>query len=161
MATEKGIFASGCFWGTEFYFKKLPGVISTQPGYIGGRLENPSYKDVCTGRTGHAEAVEVIFDPALTSYRDVTKLFFETHDPGQMNGQGPDIGTQYRSGIFYLNDAQKEIAEELIKTLKDNGYKVVTEVTAASEFYPAETYHHDYYGKNGQSPYCHRYIKKF
>jgi peptide methionine sulfoxide reductase msrA/msrB len=161
MKTERAIFASGCFWGTEFYMKKAEGVISTAPGYIGGTLENPTYKDVCTGRTGHAEAVEVIYDPEKISYSDLAKLFFETHEPGQVDGQGPDIGPQYRSGIFYLNGEQKQTAEELIQQLKDKGYKVVTEVTEATKFYPAEDYHHNYYGKNGQSPYCHRYVKKF
>ena len=161
MNTDRAIFASGCFWGTEYYFQRVDGVISTAPGYIGGNKENPTYKEVCTGRTGHAEAVEVIFDPSKTSYRELTKLFFETHDQGQINRQGPDIGTQYRSGIFYLNDEQKDIAEELIKELKDKNYKVATEVTQAGPFYKAEDYHHQYYTKGGGSPYCHRYIKKF
>jgi peptide methionine sulfoxide reductase msrA/msrB len=161
MNTDRAIFASGCFWGTEYYFQKVDGVISTAPGYIGGNKENPTYKEVCTGRTGHAEAVEVIFDPSKTSYRELTKLFFETHDQGQVNRQGPDIGTQYRSGIFYLTDEQKNISEELIRELKDKNYTVATEVTQAGPFYKAEDYHHQYYTKGGGSPYCHRYIKKF
>lgn len=161
MSIQKAIFASGCFWGTEFYLKKANGVIATQPGYIGGTLENPTYKDVCTGKTGHAEAVEVTFDDSLISYEALTKLFFETHDPGQEDGQGPDIGPQYRSEIFYIDDTQKTIAEDVIQTLKSLGHKVVTAITKAAHFYPAETYHHDYYGKNGQSPYCHKYTKKF
>ena len=161
MNTDRAIFASGCFWGTEFYFQKAEGVISTAAGFIGGTKENPTYKEVCTGRTGHAEAVEVIFDPSRISYRDLAKLFFETHDQGQENGQGPDIGTQYRSGIFYLNEDQKKIAEELIAELKSKNYKVATEVTPAGTFYKAEDYHQQYYTNGGGSPYCHRYIKKF
>lgn len=161
MTTEKAIFASGCFWGTEFYFQKVDGVISTAPGYIGGDKENPTYREVCTGRTGHAEAVEVIYDPSKTSYRELAKLFFETHDPGQVNRQGPDIGTQYRTEIFYLDDDQKKIAEELIATLKEKNFQVVTKVTPATTFYKAEDYHHQYYTKGGGNPYCHRYIKKF
>ena len=161
MSTERAIFASGCFWGTDFYLQKADGVISTAAGFIAGTTENPTYKEVCTGRTGHAEAVEVIYDPAKISYEALTKLFFETHDPGQKDGQGPDIGTQYRSGIFYLNDDQKQIAEKLVQELKDKGHKVVTEITPATTFYKAEDYHQDYYKNSGGSPYCHRYIKKF
>jgi peptide methionine sulfoxide reductase msrA/msrB len=161
MNTETAIFASGCFWGTEYYFQKAEGVISTTVGYIGGQKENPTYEQVCTGRTGHAEAIEVIFDPAITSYENMVKLFFETHDPGQLNRQGPDIGHQYRSGIFYLNDEQKSIAERLAATLQEKGHKVVTEITKATQFYKAENYHQKYYSKGGGSPYCHRYIKKF
>ena len=161
MTTDTAIFASGCFWGTEYYFQKAEGVISTAVGYIGGQKENPTYEEVCTGRTGHAEATEVIFDPSKTSYEDMVKLFFETHEPGQLNRQGPDVGHQYRSGIFYLNDEQKEIAERLAATLKEKGHKVVTEITKATTFYRAENYHQKYYSKGGGSPYCHRYIKKF
>ena len=161
MNTARAIFASGCFWGTEYYFQKAAGVISTAPGFIGGDKENPTYREVCTGRTGHAEAVEVIYDPEKTSYKDLTKLFFETHDPSQVNRQGPDVGTQYRTEIFYLDEEQKTIAEELIQELKNKNFTVVTPVTKATTFYSAEDYHHQYYTKGGGSPYCHRYIKKF
>ena len=161
MNTEKAIFASGCFWGTEYYFQKAEDVISTAVGYIGGSTVNPTYEQVSTGRTGHAEATEVTYDPAKTSYENMVRLFYETHDPGQADGQGPDIGTQYRSGIFYLNDQQKAIAEKLTGELKAKGYKVVTEITKAGPFYKAENYHQDYYSKGGGSPYCHSYVKKF
>ncbi|MGZ5245062.1 MAG: bifunctional methionine sulfoxide reductase B/A protein [Bacteroidia bacterium] len=159
--TERAIFASGCFWGTQYMMDKKEGVISSTVGYIGGHTENPTYKQVCTGTTGHAEALEVIFDPKKVSYEELTKLFFETHDQSQVNRQGPDIGEQYRSGIFYVNDEQKKIAEKVIKELKDKGYEVATEVTKATTFYKAEDYHQNYYVKGGGTPYCHAYEKKF
>ena len=158
---DTAIFASGCFWGTEYYLKQLPGVKSTEVGYIGGTIKNPTYKEVCTGRTGHAEAARVIYDSDSVSYETLAKFFFETHDPTQVNGQGPDIGTQYRSEVFYLNDSQKEITQKLINVLEGKGYKIATKVTPASEFYIAETYHQDYYNNTGGSPYCHKYKKLF
>jgi peptide methionine sulfoxide reductase msrA/msrB len=158
---EKAIFASGCFWGTEYYMQKAPGVISTTVGFTGGNVPNPSYQMVSTGTTGHAESVEVIYDPNKTSYEKLAKLFFETHDFSQINRQGPDIGPQYRSAIFYLNDQQKEIAEKLVKILIDKGKKVATEITPAGTFWPAEEYHQQYYDKNGKRPYCHIYRKIF
>jgi peptide methionine sulfoxide reductase msrA/msrB len=159
--TDTAIFASGCFWGTEYYFKTAKGVISTDVGYTGGTKENPSYKEVSTGKTGHAEAVLVVFDPSKTSYEELAKLFFETHDPGQVDRQGPDIGNQYRSAIFYKDEEQKKTAEKLIAILKEKGYKVVTEVTKAGKFWKAEDYHQDYYEHTGGTPYCHVYRKKF
>ena len=159
--TERAIFASGCFWGTEYHLQRVPGVISTTVGYIGGHVDNPTYKQVCTDRTGHAEAVEVVYDPTKTSYEKLARLFFETHDFTQLNRQGPDIGKQYRSGVFYLNDEQKEVAERLVKTLREKGYDVKTEITAASKFWPGENYHQDYYNKTGKTPYCHIYRKIF
>jgi peptide methionine sulfoxide reductase msrA/msrB len=155
------IFAGGCFWGVEYYLQKAPGVISVTSGFTGGHVRNPSYKEVCTGTTGHAEAVRIIYDPDKTSYEKLLKLFLEIHDPTQLGGQGPDIGDQYRSEIFYQNDEQKKIAENNIAVLKAKGYKVVTAVTKASEFYQAEDYHQDYYFKNGKLPYCHVYTKRF
>ena len=155
--TETAIFASGCFWGTEYHLQRAAGVISTEVGYTGGHVPNPTYQQVCTDTTGHAEAVRVVFDTNKTSYAKLAKLFFETHDFTQVNRQGPDIGRQYRSAIFYLNDQQREVATEMIATLTKAGYKVATEVTRASEFYPAELYHQDYYNKTGGTPYCHIY----
>jgi len=157
----KAIFASGCFWGTEYYFNKVPGVISTTVGYTGGHVPNPTYKQVCTDKTGHAEAVEVSFDPEVISYEQIAKLFFETHDFTQLNRQGPDIGTQYRSAIFYLDEEQKQIATQLIQTLKTKRHNVKTKVTKADTFWPAEEYHQDYYDKARKTPYCHVYKKIF
>lgn len=159
--TEKAVFAGGCFWGVEYHFQKVEGVKSVISGYTGGSKANPTYKEVCSGTTGHAEAVEVEYDPSKVSYETLAKLFFEVHDPTQLNRQGPDMGTQYRSAVYYANDEQKKVAEKLIGELKANGYDVVTEVEAASEFYPAEEYHQDYYEKTGHQPYCHIYQKRF
>ncbi|NTV25802.1 MAG: bifunctional methionine sulfoxide reductase B/A protein [Chlorobiaceae bacterium] len=160
-ATEKAIFAGGCFWGVEYHFKRLKGVLSTRVGYTGGTTEHPSYKQVCSGKTGHAEALEVEFDPKLVSYEQLAKLFFEIHDPTQFERQGPDVGTQYRSAVFYVNDEQRRITESLIRQLEEKGYRVVTEVRKATEFWPAEDYHQDYYEKTGHHPYCHIYQKRF
>jgi peptide methionine sulfoxide reductase msrA/msrB len=155
------IFAGGCFWGVEYFLQKSPGVISVTSGFIGGHVKNPSYKEVCTGRTGHAEAVKIVYDPEKTSYEKLLRLFMEIHDPTQVGGQGPDLGDQYRSEIFYMNDEQKKIADTNIGILKSKGLKVATAVTKASEFYEAEDYHQDYYFRNGKVPYCHAYTKRF
>lgn len=159
--TETAIFASGCFWGSEHVLRKAKGVLSTRVGYTGGRRPSPTYQQVCTGTTGHAEAVEVTFDPSQTSYEQLARLFFETHDPTQVNRQGPDVGEQYRSVIFYTNDEQKRTAEKLIDELKLKGLPVATQVVAASTFWPAEEYHQRYYEKSGGAPYCHSYKKLF
>jgi len=159
--TERAIFAGGCFWGVEYYLQPVNGVISTTVGFIGGHKENPSYQDVCYKDTGHAEAVEVVYDPDVVSYEQLAKLFFEIHDPTQINRQGPDVGEQYRSEIFYLNEEQKATAERLIEMLRAKGYHVATKVTPAGTFWKAEEYHQDYYGKTGGAPYCHRYEKRF
>lgn len=158
---QTAIFAGGCFWGVEHLMQDTPGVVSTEVGYIGGRTENPTYEDVCSHRTGHAEAVRVVFDPSKVSYESLAMLFFEIHDPTQTDRQGPDVGDQYRSEIFYTNASQKEVAEKLISILKGKGYGVVTKVTPAGKFYPAENYHQDYYTRKGTQPYCHAYKKKF
>jgi len=155
------VFAGGCFWGVEYFLQKTPGVISVTSGFMGGHVKNPSYREVCTGNTGHAEVVKVIYNPELTSYETLLKLFLEIHDPTQAGGQGPDIGDQYRSEIFYMNDEQKKIADRYIGILKSKGLKVVTAVTMASAFWEAEDYHQDYYFKNGKLPYCHAYTKRF
>jgi peptide methionine sulfoxide reductase msrA/msrB len=159
--SNKAYFAGGCFWGVDYWLKSAPGVISVTAGYMGGTTKNPTYKQVCTGTTGHAETVEVVFDPNKTNYEDLAKLFFEIHDPTQRNRQGPDIGYQYRSAIFYADQQQKQIAERLIEQLKKKGVKVVTSVETAKEFWPAEDYHQDYYGKTGGTPYCHIRTKRF
>jgi peptide methionine sulfoxide reductase msrA/msrB len=159
--TEKAYFAGGCFWGTEYLLKDLPGVLSTRVGYMGGHTKNPTYRQVCYENTGHAETVEIVFDPTKTTYEALAKFFFEIHDPTQLDRQGPDVGDQYRSAVFYTDDNQKEIALKLINILKGKGYKVVTEVTRADTFWEAEKYHQDYYEYTGKKPYCHIWQKKF
>jgi peptide methionine sulfoxide reductase msrA/msrB len=159
--TETAYLASGCFWGTEYHLQQIPGVISTSVGYTGGTVKNPSYKEVCTGRTGHAETVKVVFDPSVVTYREIAKMYFETHDPTQVNRQGPDIGKQYRSEIFYTNENQRMVAAELIQMLESKGLDVATAITPASEFYKAENYHQDYYKHKGGTPYCHIYTRRF
>lgn len=159
--TQQAIFAGGCFWGVEHLMQQQDGVLSVESGYIGGSKKNPTYKEVCTGQTGHAEAVRILFDPAKVSYQTLAKLFFEIHDPTQSNGQGPDIGNQYRSEVFYTTEQQKIQTESLIAQLRDKGYKVATTITKATEFFPAEQYHQNYYEKNGKQPYCHSYTKRF
>jgi peptide methionine sulfoxide reductase msrA/msrB len=155
------IFAGGCFWGVQYYLEKAPGVISTTVGYTGGHTEHPSYEQVCTHKTGHAESIEVVYDPIRTSFEKLARLFFEIHDPTQLDHQGPDMGSQYRSEIFYVNDEQKQTAEKLIGELKKKGWNVVTLLAPASTFWPAELYHQDYYQHNGEQPYCHRPVPRF
>ncbi|MDX9781493.1 MAG: peptide-methionine (S)-S-oxide reductase MsrA [Bacteroidales bacterium] len=155
------IFAGGCFWGVEHLFRQLPGVMMVISGYTGGNLDNPTYEDVCSGLSGHAEAVQVTYDPSKISYRELATYFFEIHDPEQIDRQGPDRGTQYRSEIFYTNEEQKTASKELISILNNKGYRIATKVTPASKFYPAENYHQRYYQKKGGQPYCHSYKKRF
>ena len=159
--SERAVFASGCFWGTQFHFQKVKGVLGTTVGFIGGHTPQPTYEDVCRGNTGHAEAVEVFFDPKQTSFEELTKLFFETHDFSQLNRQGPDIGEQYRSEIFVLNEQQYETAAKLIRILQQKGYRVATRLTQATTFWKAEADHQDYYQKRGGIPYCHIFRKIF
>jgi len=154
---EKATFAAGCFWGVEFAFAKVPGVVSTQVGYIGGHTENPTYKDVCTDQTGHAEAAEVTYDPAQISYQQLLDVFWSIHDPTTLNRQGPDVGTQYRSAIFYHNKDQHGAAIASKRKLENSGRfgkPIVTEIMPASKFYRAEEYHQHYFEKHGL-PSCH------
>ena len=158
---DTAIFAGGCFWGVEYHMHSIDGVISTEVGYTGGHIEQPTYRDVCTHTTGHAEAVRVVFNTQKTDYEKIARMFFEIHDPTQVNRQGPDIGDQYRSEIFYRNNSQKEIAEKLISILQQKGFKIATRVDPATTFWKAEEYHQQYYEKEGQTPYCHVYTKRF
>ncbi len=160
-ATERAVFAGGCFWGVEYHFRRVKGVLSTRVGYTGGTTKNPTYEQVCRGGTGHAEAMEVVFDPSQTDYETLARLFFETHDPTQLNRQGPDIGDQYRSAVYYASEAQKAVAEKLIGLLRAKGLNVVTELRPADTFWPAEDYHQQYYDKKGAQPYCHIYTRRF
>lgn len=159
--TEEAIFAGGCFWGVEYYFKKFPGVLKVESGYSGGHLDYPTYEEICEGNTGHYEVVRVLYDKAKTTYEDIAKFFFEIHDPTQQNGQGPDIGQQYLSVCFYYDEAQKATAQNLIERLEDNGYRIATQVLPVATFWPAEDYHQDYYQKHHKTPYCHHYEKRF
>lgn len=156
--TDTATLANGCFWCTEAIFEELKGVISATSGYTGGQTENPTYKEVCTGETGHAECLQIIYDPSVISFDELLEVFWETHDPTTLNRQGADVGTQYRSGIFYHNQEQKEKAEKYKAELDKSGAfprPIVTEITAFSKFYPAENYHQQYFENNeNNNPYC-------
>jgi peptide-methionine (S)-S-oxide reductase len=157
LVTELATFGAGCFWGVEVAFRNVPGVKDAVVGYLGGTLKNPTYRDVCTGRTGHAEVVQVKYDPAEVSYGKMLDVFWENHDPTTLNRQGPDVGTQYRSAIFYHTPEQKRAAEESKARLEASGRfrrPIVTEITEASAFYPAEDYHQRYLEKRGLAS-CH------
>ena len=158
---DTGYFAGGCFWGVEYLYRQLKGVKSVRVGYMGGKTSNPTYEEICSGKTGHYETAEIVFNPAQVSYEDVAKYFFEIHDPTQANGQGPDIGGQYLSVLFYKNDEEKKTVEKLIALLKNKGFKVATKLLKAGTFWKAEDYHQDYYKKTGKTPYCHVYTKRF
>ncbi len=158
---KTAIFAGGCFWGVEHYMQKQAGVISVVSGYIGGHVENPTYEDVKTRESGHAEAVRITYNPEKTDYETLLRFFFEIHDPTQLDKQGVDVGPQYRSEIFYQTAEEKAITEKLIKILKERGYKVVTKVTPATKFYDAEDYHQDYFENHPSAHGCHFYTKRF
>lgn len=158
---KKAIFAGGCFWGVEYYLEQMPGVESVVSGYTGGNLPHPFYEAVLTGLTGHLEAVEVTYNPYKVTYRELAKRFFEIHDPTQANGQGPDIGKQYKSAVFYSDEQERKISEDLIRQLMDRGYDVVTEVRPVEKFWPAEKRHQNYYLRKGNLPYCHGYSNRF
>lgn len=155
---EVATLAGGCFWCTEAVFDELKGVEKVESGYAGGEVPNPSYELVCTGTTGHAESVQITFDPQVISYKQLLQVFFHVHDPTTLNRQGPDVGTQYRSAIFYHHQDQKQTAEEVINEIKAekvwDDRPIVTEVVPFKAFYPAEDYHKDYYRLNGEQPYC-------
>ena len=157
MPTETAILGGGCFWCVEAAIKQLQGVIAVRSGYMGGRLANPTYQQVCSGKTGHVEVAEITFDPAILSYNDLLHVFFTVHDPTTLNRQGNDVGEQYRSVIFYRDDAQKRTAEDVIAELtRDKVFHdpIVTAVEPASTFYVAEDYHQDYFANNPNQPYC-------
>ena len=160
---EVAIFAGGCFWGVEYIMRKMADIESIEAGYIGGHADivSPTYEQVCSGNTGYVEAVRIVFDPAKESYERLCRLFFEIHDPTQRDGQGPDIGEQYRSVIFYTSPSQLHTATAVIEELRAKGYDVATILHEATPFYRAEEYHQEYYSKKGTLPYCHSYTKRF
>jgi len=154
MKNKKAYFAGGCFWGVEHCFKNKKGVVSTRVGYMGGDKENPSYKEVCRKDTGHAETVEVIYNPQEISFKELSRFFFNIHNPTQEKRQGVDIRDQYRSAIFYTDSHQKKISQELISTLKNKGYNIKTELKKTDEFWKAKEYHQNYFSKKGRTPTC-------
>ena len=161
MKQEKAIFAAGCFWGVQHQFQRLEGVLNTVVGYTGGPEQNPKYPEVKAHQTHHVEAILIDYDDDIVSYEELCKVFFEIHDPAQTDGVGPDIGPQYRSEIFYLNEGQKEIAEKVIELLRTKGHEVNTILREAEHFWEGEEYHQHYYDKTGGEPYCHIRVKKF
>jgi peptide-methionine (S)-S-oxide reductase len=155
-------FGAGCFWCVEAVYSDLNGVESVVSGYAGGTVKNPSYKEVCTGNTGHAEVCQIIYNPEVISYKELLEVFWQVHDPTTLNRQGGDVGTQYRSAIFYHTDEQKQVAEEFLKTLNQEEVfpnPIVTEITPINNFYPAEDYHQDYFELNGDNPYCQSVVR--
>ena len=157
MQTDTATLGAGCFWCVEAVFQNLDGVISVTSGYAGGKISNPTYKEVCSGETGHAEVCNVVYDPSKISFDEILEVFWKTHDPTTMNRQGNDVGTQYRSAIFYHNERQKELAEKYKKDLNASeafDAPIITEITPYTNFYKAEDYHQNYYNENGNQPYC-------
>jgi len=160
--TDTATFGNGCFWCTEAIFQQLNGVIEVKSGYSGGQVKNPTYKEVCTGTTGHAECLNIVYDPSITSFDELLKVFWQTHDPTTLNRQGNDIGTQYRSVVFYHNEEQKEKAEKYKAELNKGGVyanPIVTSIEPFTTFYPAENYHQDYFNQHGEESYCRLVIK--
>lgn len=158
MGIKKAILAGGCFWCTEAIYKRLRGVLTVTPGYAGGTTENPTYEEVSSGTTGHAEAIQIEYDPDMISYEKLLTIFFATHDPTTLNQQGADVGTQYRSVIFSTDETEKEAAESIVRKLEAEGIysdPIVTEIVPSTYFYPAENYHRDYYDRNRSQGYCH------
>ena len=154
---KKATLGGGCFWCTEAVYKELKGVVEIKPGFSGGKIKNPAYREVTSGRTGHAEVIQLSFDADIVSFAEILEVFFMTHDPTTLNRQGNDVGTQYRSAIFYHNDKQKETAEKVIKLFEEEkvyGNPIVTEIIPFDKFYAAEDYHFDYYEQNKNQPYC-------
>jgi methionine-S-sulfoxide reductase len=159
--TAVGYFAGGCFWGVEHFLEMMPGVIDVESGYMGGSKDRPGYEEVSSGETGHAETVRVTFDPQTVGYEAVARRFFEIHDPTEVDRQGPDIGTQYRSAVFVTGPEQRAAVDGLIGKLKANGYAVATTVHDAGTFWPAEEYHQNYYVRTRKTPYCHMPVPRF
>lgn len=159
--TKNAYFAGGCFWGVEYHFEKQKGVKDVISGYMGGMIKDPNYYQVSNGNTGHLESVKVVYDPNIISYEKLTKLFFEIHDMEQKDGQGPDIGSQYLSAVFYNDIKEKNITKKLINILTNKGYNVATSLYKAHDFFDAESFHQDYYQRKGGVPYCHSYKKIF
>jgi len=160
--TDTATFGTGCFWCTEAIFQELKGVVKTVSGYTGGHVAHPTYEEVCTGTTGHAEALQIIYDPGVITYDELLEVFWESHDPTTLNRQGNDVGTQYRSAVFYHNEVQRQKAEHYKAELNKNGAydkPIVTEITPYSTFYAAENYHQDYYNAHGSQPYCYLVIR--
>ncbi|MEO9967977.1 MAG: peptide-methionine (S)-S-oxide reductase MsrA [Reichenbachiella sp.] len=159
---EIATFGNGCFWCTEAIFQELKGVSKAVSGYMGGEVENPTYKEICTGTTGHAEVLQISYNPSKITFEELLEVFWKTHDPTTLNRQGNDVGTQYRSAVFYHSDEQKEIATDYKKKLDESGPwsdPIVTEITEAVTFYPAENYHQEYFNLNGSQPYCNFVIR--
>ncbi|WP_346392049.1 bifunctional methionine sulfoxide reductase B/A protein [Sulfurimonas sp. NWX79] len=158
---KQAYFAGGCFWGVEYYLEKQKGVKNVVSGYMGGKMKNPTYRDVSRGNSGYLEVVEVTYDPQQVSYESLVKLFFEIHDPTQKEGQGPDIGSQYKSAIFVSNEKERKTVQKLIRLLESKSYDIATEVKEKKVFYKAEAYHQNYYERKRKKPYCHAYVKRF
>lgn len=159
--TDEAIVAGGCFWGVEHFMQQTPAVLLAQSGYMGGTIEHPHYEQVCQGTTGHYEVVRIVFDKDKASYAQIIKRFFEIHDPTQANGQGPDLGPQYQSAVFYYSEEQKKDALLLIKQLESRGFSISTRLLPIQTFWPAEEHHQQYYSKHHKAPYCHKPVARF